>query len=483
MIVRNESVHLDACLASAAGLADELVVVDTGSSDDTPDIARRYGARMFEFPWCDDFAAARNESIRHARGDWILWLDADDRIPARGHAELRKLLKSLPSENVAYLMTVLCPGPDGGPMSQAAHARLFRNRPDVRWRNRVHEQIVSAIERGGGRLQPTDIAIVHVGYSDRATMSKKLERNLRLVDLDLGESPLDLALLQARAITLLGLGRTAEALVALNLCEQGTALAECARNIYALRGEAYAAEGRLHEGLEAVQTGLSRCPRDSKLSLLEGQLLAALGDLAAAEQCLRGQRLVGEEHGRFACADRTIAAFRTRHVLAEVLLQRQRPELAELEARAVVETRPSFGEAWLTLGEALVDQGKIQELEGLRAGLGSSADADIGRTCLEAKRRARAGELALGLSLLKESLCVHPQHLMLLKAKARLLFGGGDRSDELKAIVRVVLESEPLCVRTSAIQRELTLSTFGDLRRVGWSERAQVALGPLVSFE
>src|SRR5438132_13758737 len=82
MIVRNEEQNLAACLESVADLMDEIVVVDTGSNDRTGDVARRFGARVFDFPWVDSFAAARNESLRRATGDWIFWLDADERINA-----------------------------------------------------------------------------------------------------------------------------------------------------------------------------------------------------------------------------------------------------------------------------------------------------------------------------------------------------------------------------------------------------------------
>ena len=76
-IVKNEAPTLSSCLASVRDLVDEIVVVDTGSIDHSKDIALRHGARVFDLPWPDSFAAARNESIRHATGQWLLWLDAD----------------------------------------------------------------------------------------------------------------------------------------------------------------------------------------------------------------------------------------------------------------------------------------------------------------------------------------------------------------------------------------------------------------------
>src|SRR6476660_1021776 len=82
MIVRNEEANLRPCLEPVRSLFHEMIVVDTGSTDRTRLIAAELGARVVEFPWCDDFAAARNESLRHATGDWIFWLDADDRVEA-----------------------------------------------------------------------------------------------------------------------------------------------------------------------------------------------------------------------------------------------------------------------------------------------------------------------------------------------------------------------------------------------------------------
>ena len=92
MIVKNEAANLHAAIEPVKDLADEVIVVDTGSSDDTRAIAERLGARVFDFPWCDDFAAARNEAIGHASSEWVLILDADDRLAPSEHEKLRALL-------------------------------------------------------------------------------------------------------------------------------------------------------------------------------------------------------------------------------------------------------------------------------------------------------------------------------------------------------------------------------------------------------
>src|SRR5690242_19447443 len=91
LIVKNEEDNLARCLGSVASAVDEIVLVDTGSTDRTVEIAEQFGARVFHFTWCDDFSAARNESLRHARGEWILWVDGDDELVEAQPDALRTL--------------------------------------------------------------------------------------------------------------------------------------------------------------------------------------------------------------------------------------------------------------------------------------------------------------------------------------------------------------------------------------------------------
>ena len=100
MIVKNEERFLGQCLASVKGLADELIIIDTGSTDRTVEIAREHGAQVGHFEWCNDFAAARNASIAPATGDWILFLDADEELSS---AEKQTLPTLLASNNTALI--------------------------------------------------------------------------------------------------------------------------------------------------------------------------------------------------------------------------------------------------------------------------------------------------------------------------------------------------------------------------------------------
>src|SRR3974390_430711 len=98
MIVKTEEAHLAACLRSGAGLVKEMIGVDTGSTDRTREIAVSQGAKVFDFPWCDDFSAARNEALRRATGEWIFWMDADDRLDETNRERLTELFDGLTDE-------------------------------------------------------------------------------------------------------------------------------------------------------------------------------------------------------------------------------------------------------------------------------------------------------------------------------------------------------------------------------------------------
>jgi tetratricopeptide (TPR) repeat protein len=192
MIVKNEAKHLPRCLESVRGVVDEVVLVDTGSTDDTVAVAQRCGARVFHFPWREDFSAARNEANRHARGKWILSLDADEALTREARRKLRPLLTD--ERYVAYLLNIRSPLKDARGQAAVINAwpRLFRNRPEIRYAGRIHEQISPSIARMGGMVAATDLVVDHLGYHQDFTDQKaKQARNLALLRRQLAEHPND----------------------------------------------------------------------------------------------------------------------------------------------------------------------------------------------------------------------------------------------------------------------------------------------------
>lgn len=136
LIVRNEAAYLGACLASIRPVVDEIIVVDTGSTDDTVAIAQSYGAQVYHFPWCDDFAAARNHSLQFATGNWILIIDADEQLKPESRSRFPAFLKAIVQDirPVVFNFRVVAPG------EQPILTRtFFRNHQGVRFVGRVHE--------------------------------------------------------------------------------------------------------------------------------------------------------------------------------------------------------------------------------------------------------------------------------------------------------------------------------------------------------
>ncbi len=192
LIVKNEAQHLPTCLESVRGVVDEIVLVDTGSTDDTVSVACRFGARIFRFPWVDDFSAARNEAISKASGEWILALDADEALGAHARRHLRGLLGD--KRHTAFLLNIRSPLKNVRGQSAVINAwpRLFRNRADIRYEGRVHEQISPSIARIGGMVARTDLVIEHRGYhQDFTDQLQKQARNLALLERERAEHPDD----------------------------------------------------------------------------------------------------------------------------------------------------------------------------------------------------------------------------------------------------------------------------------------------------
>ena len=155
MIVRNEEAVLERCLDSVAELVDEIILVDTGSTDDTKKIASKFSAKIYDFPWRDDFSAARNYAVAQAVGDYWFWLDADDVVEGENQEKLRRILAH-PDADVVFLPYQLSFDEDGKPQMISCRERIFRRSVKFQWEGAVHEAIVPR-----GKVRYGDAAISH----------------------------------------------------------------------------------------------------------------------------------------------------------------------------------------------------------------------------------------------------------------------------------------------------------------------------------
>ena len=213
LIVRNEALVLDRCLSSLAGAVDKIVVVDTGSTDATPEIAVSFGARVCRYEWRNDFSAARNVALAAASCEWILTIDADEYLDEGAQAQVRAVVERTDADGILVTVRNLLAADDLIQSTESRIVRLFRRHDDVRFAGLIHEEVTTAITTRGGRIVGSSIVIVHDGYSRETTQASgsRAERNLPLLIRAAAEAPIDPYLQFHLGATYQHLGRHADA--------------------------------------------------------------------------------------------------------------------------------------------------------------------------------------------------------------------------------------------------------------------------------
>ncbi|WP_131925513.1 glycosyltransferase [Hazenella coriacea] len=191
MIVKDEANNIERCLKSVAGVVDEMIIVDTGSTDQTPEICRSLGAQVYDFKWNGSFADARNYGIERATGDWILWLDADEEVDWADRGQLRDVLSQENYDIVAiHLVNYYGKSVKPDQVFNVAHHRLFRNRCGFKFVNNIHEtlnldQVLTTAELQK-RIGLVPVKVYHYGYLDAFVKEKgKFKRNLNMLEKEL----------------------------------------------------------------------------------------------------------------------------------------------------------------------------------------------------------------------------------------------------------------------------------------------------------
>lgn len=182
MITKNEEKNITACLESMINIADEIIIVDTGSTDKTVEIAKSYGAKVFNHKWNDDFSEARNISLEKATKDWIIVLDGDEVLPKEEGKKLKNIINNTSMEGLYLRLENFV---DNKSLGDAVVLRVFRNNKNYRFRNKMHEQVIFSIEEHAGKdkIQATNLKILHYGYDPKIyNMVDKQKRNLKILE-------------------------------------------------------------------------------------------------------------------------------------------------------------------------------------------------------------------------------------------------------------------------------------------------------------
>jgi len=205
IIAKNEEDNIGHCLSHIKSVVDEQIVVDTGSTDRTVEIAEKLGAKVLNFDWVDDFSAARNFALDKARGDWIIFLDCDEYFSEQSIPLIRNTIRKISgNRNINGILTELINIDKNKNIISSiknVSPRIFRNRKSLRYKNKIHELLVDAKSKEANSavvcLDATnDIKIFHTGY-DKSIMDdkKKNERNINLLKEELKNNPTDANLL------------------------------------------------------------------------------------------------------------------------------------------------------------------------------------------------------------------------------------------------------------------------------------------------
>jgi len=343
MIVRDEERMLSSCLESVHGLFDELIVVDTGSSDRTMEIAHSNGARVIEVPWTDDFSAARNVSLAMATGNYAFWIDADDVVEPQERVKLKAILDELSvGDECAYVMRCASDRNMASPLI-ADHIRLFPLSLDIRWVYPVHEQILPSLESAGVPVRRTDITIRHRGYADARAKERKRKRDWNILRRHLLSSPNDSFVLYNLGIIVFERKRWPEALEyfrrsLVNVSNlDGTA--PFRRKLFSMLAWTHQVMGNLEDSVRMCNMGLAIDPQDAELLFRKAVGYRYRGRTAEAVACWN-QILTVSRRESVTSIDEGIYGHLTRRNLAIIAEERGDHAEASIQWHAVLAECP-----------------------------------------------------------------------------------------------------------------------------------------------
>jgi len=502
MIVKNEERTLGDCLRSVGGVVDEMVIVDTGSTDATVAVAESFGASVSSFPWNGSFADARNASLARATCAFVLYLDADERLEQRDRDRLRELVRHPRSD--VYELTIVSPMTEGRRLSKSVsdQPRLFRRDARFEFRYRIHETVLPSVLEAGGTVSKADITIHHVGYDvPEEVLDRKKLRNIEQLEIDVREHPTDTHVMKKYAQTLLALGSHDEASERIGRMVQtidggacGVVPAPRRAAMYCLYADALMRTGdntgaerwalaslevladqnmahyflsKIYERLERYDEALGHLDAialetdDAPVTAGEDDVTPILQDVCCKRAALyRAMGRPESERREFEAALRIDPAMTTALAgLAVCMEQEQKFTQALSLITRACETDPADGNALYFRARILYQMGRHDEaLRDARAAfdLGETGDPLLRLWIMAAREQGREGEALAAYALMTER---HP-----------------GAADVLMAYIQQLVQRNALAVALDAIDRSLPAVTDGTMHTTLAAIRAQLAV-------
>jgi len=385
IIAKNEAKNLPRCLASIQKVATQIVVIDTGSTDETVEIARSFGATIGEYAWDNDFSAARNASLELAIGAWALWIDADEELTVESADAIRQAL--VRPQYAGFNIPIVNFTEDIGDGDQFIHApvRLFRMLPGVAFTGRIHEQVTPSLKASGLPFATLEKArLNHYGYRPSAmTERNKIDRTITMLELELAEDPTSSFqwFNLANAFAVAKRHREAEE-AARTSVSYLTDSDSHAASVFQILTEVLEQDGRFDEALAVIEEAETRGLVGVQTEFTKASVLLSLGRydeaLEAIEICLGMEWPVGQT------GDFSIVTYKRTGLHGQILaaLGRLDEALIPLESSLKISDHPQL--RW-TYGNVLERLGRFHEaLDTYRRilnhpGNGVRAQSGIGR--------------------------------------------------------------------------------------------------------
>ena len=364
MIVKDEQQMLPQCLDAVAEFVDELIIVDTGSTDATVEIAESYGAKVLHHEWTGNFSEARNIGFDAATCDWKMFLDADEVLVDGEGPKLRGLLGHTWREAIYLVETNYTGDMDHGTSVDHNALRIFRNKSEYRFRDRIHEQIAYSLPQIAERLEVSQVRIDHFGYLGVVREERgKSRRNIELLEKQMAEGNTGPFVRFNLGSEHMAVDEPEAALVefraAWELMEADPDRANypyfpslASRYLRALRHC-----GHHQEVLEKGELILKLLPGFTDIVLEQADALHAAGELDAAEERYRLALSMGDAPTKYA-GSRGAGSYMTRQALANLLFGAERYEEAAVELRECLREKPGYLAAVQPLAQSLLILGQ-----------------------------------------------------------------------------------------------------------------------------